>query len=189
MNAAIGMRMATAVGAVLVAGCFSSRPPNPTNWTIEAVPSLVEAAASPAFGPVRVVSVKVRSPYDSLRMAVLRPDGSLAFDAYNVFAAAPSAVLRGATADAVEASGLFAAMGTASVGSGTLEVEISRLALDCRREGKREAVVELSLVHSPDRKTSKTVRSAGRVTVSDGCYTSPFSEAFTVALVKALAKL
>ena len=86
-------RAVTAVLPVLLlAGCMGTAPKAPVNWTIEPKAASVFSAAAAKWGTVRLASVSVRAPYDGQRLAVLRADGSIAFDAFNTFAAAPAAL-------------------------------------------------------------------------------------------------
>ena len=95
MNVKLG-----ALCAVLaLTGCLSSAPKAPVNWTVEPSAAAVPRVQSQKYGTVRVAQVAVRAPYDGLRLAVLRRDGSVAFDPFNSFASSPSALLRGAAQD------------------------------------------------------------------------------------------
>ena len=181
-----------ALMSLAVAGCMAPAPKPPSNWTIAFDPAPVFAAAVPRFGPVRLAQVVVRAPYDGTRLCVLRADGSMAFDPCNVFAAQPASLLRGAAADAMTASGLFARVfhGSSSARTSLLaEVVVSELALDCRQEGERKAVVSLSLLLLDVREAKACVAGRGEAPVKDGNFSAAFSMAFTGAIASALSGL
>lgn len=135
-----------------LAGCLSSAPRPAVNWLLD--PQVEE----------RVAAVSVAVPYDSTRIAVLRADGSVAFDAFNVFAAKPSALLKAAVVCPREKG----------------EVIVRRLALDCRRPGLREARVELLLLAD-----GKAAEGAAAVDAASGNYSAAFAQAFEQALREA----
>jgi len=143
--------VATILAAAL-SGCLGSAPKAPVNWTID-----VDAEAKASF-------VAVCAPYGGQRIAVLRPDGSIAFDPGNSFAASPSAILK----DALVARG----------GKGA--VLVRRLALDCRTAGKRDALVELELAVG-----DRSARGAASVPTPDGNFSAAFSSAFSRAYAQA----
>jgi len=144
------MKKITALAALAaLTGCLSSAPKAPTYWTIE-----IDADA-PAYA-----SVAVAAPFDGQEFAVLRPDGSIAFDAYNAFAARPMQLLR---------VGAKPQTGPA--------ITVRRLALDCRVKGERMAVVELT---ATDGQTARSVVATSPT--GDGNYTRAFSAAFRDAL-------
>lgn len=136
----------------VLSGCLGSAPKPPVNWNIE-----VES-------DVKVAFATVCAPYGGQRIAVLRPDGSIAFDAFNTFAASPGAILK----DAVVARG----------GKGALFVR--RLALDCRKQGRRNAVVDLEITDG-----KRTVKGSASEPTADGNFTAAFSRAFELAYTKA----
>ena len=145
------------IAAMGLAGCLSTPPAAPTCWTIE---------YPPAAGAQRGrVSLNVRAPFDGTQLAILRADGSLAFDAYNTFAARPKLLLKAAAEDA----GLVG------------EIEVTRLALDCRQKGVRSAVVELTLYRE-----GKLARASGSAAVSSP---ADFSAAFSAAFAAAVKSL
>ena len=178
--------------ALALAGCMSAAPKAPTHWTLNADPKPIFASATPKFGIVRLAQVSVRSPYDGSRLVVLRKDGSVAFDAFNSFAAQPAALLKGTAHDILEASGLFEKVMQGSSQAQTklgLEITVNRLALDCTREGERKASVALAVVLMDGRTVVSSVHGEGSAPATDGNYSSAFSTAFTSALVDALMKL
>lgn len=169
-----------------LAGCFSASRPEAAQWTVEISGDRSEPRwQAPKFGVCRLLQVSVRAPYDSKSVAVMRPDGSLAFDPYNRFSAAPSALLKGAALDALQSSGAFKAIvdSASSVRCDTsLELTATRIALDCREDGRCDALVELSLSLIERREFVRTVKSSGRAPAADGNYTKAFSKAFDSAL-------
>lgn len=149
-------KFAVSLFALVLAGCLAAPPKPPVNWTIE--------VASGA----RVASVAVCAPYGGQRLAVLRQDGSIAFDPRNSFAAAPAAILRDAVAS--------------RLGEGALVVR--RLALDCRAKDRRDAVVELEIALG-----ERIGRGAAAEPTADGNYTAAFSSAFERAYAQARREL
>lgn len=139
--------------APALAGCLGSAPKPPVNWNIE-----VESDAKVAFATVC-------APYGGQRIAVLRPDGSIAFDPFNSFAAPPGSILK----DALVARG----------GNGALFVR--RLALDCRRQNMRNAVVDLEITDG-----TRTAKGSASAPTADGNFTAAFSSAFESAYSKAM---
>ena len=140
----------------VLAGCLASAPKPPVNWTIE-----IESDAKVAFAAVC-------APYGSQRIAVLRPDGSIAFDPRNAFAATPGSIIK----DAV----------VGRKGEGSLFVR--KLALDCRAEGRRDAVVSLEIVSG-----NRASKGNAAEPTADGNYSKAFSSAFTKAYAEALEGL
>lgn len=178
----------------LVAGCFSAGPVRqaPVNWTIEMRAAPVTAAAEAKWGVARLSQVAVRAPFDGTHLAVRRRDGSIAFDPANVFAAAPSALLRGAAQDAAAASGLFARVVPATSAAGTktlIEVMVDELALDCRVEGARIATVVLTVTLVDARDVVAVASGEGTMPAGGGDYSAAFSSAFAAAMAEALKKL
>lgn len=176
----------------LLAGCLSSAPKAPTNWTIDFSRSAkVVAPEKGVEGTVRIASVDVRAPYAGQRLAVLRPDGSIAFDAFNCFAGSPALLMRGAAYDAVESSGKFGctlASGSVARARYAIEIVVTQLALDCRTEGKRTAKVAFTLVLLDNRDVVASVCGAGAEDAGDD-YSAAFSTAFARAMQDALGKL
>lgn len=175
-------------------GCLGPAPKTASNWAIEfwragdAGGGETEAKAD----VVRVSQIGVRAPYDGTRLAVMRPDGSLAFDSYNAFAASPAQMLRGAVHDAVEASGVFSrvlATNSGGVCDLTLETTITRLALDCRKEGRRDATVELTFVLLNGREAVASAHAEGKAATSDGDYSAAFSRALAKAVRSAISEI
>lgn len=173
-------------------GCLGSRPPEPRRWLIE-TPRAVSAAAEarPVWDTVRIARLAVAPPYDGLRLAVRRADGTLALDARNVFAATPAALLRLPTREIVQASGLARQVlpeGSQARAAVALEVEVDTLALDCTQPGSAHAQVALQATAVADRRCVRTVRGTASVP-ADGNFTAAFSSAYAHALADALKEL
>ena len=183
--------------AVVAAGCLTaSAPSQVASWTIEFQPApaaaSVASAETTARGNARIAQVSVRAPYDAREIAVLRSDGSMAFDPYNRFASMPAALLRGALQDAFLSHGAFrttVASGSQLETDVAVEATVTRLALDCREEGKRTAVVELTILLLRDRAVYASARGEGTADAADGNYTQAFSQAFSRAVASALSRL
>lgn len=174
----------SAVLASLAAGCLGSHPGEPAYWTAESSEARL-VVAKPGADRVRASfrDLAVRAPYDGAHFAVLRADGSVAFDPMNSFAARPAMLLKGLAKDVIASA---APADFASPRAETsFSVEVTRLALDCRREGARNAVVALTLV-AAGRDDARAVRGEASVDASDGNYTRAFSQAFADALADAV---
>ena len=175
----------------VLAGCLSSNPPEVSFWPLEYKGSEKQSVEA-KYGVVRVSQVLVRTPYNSPEITVLRADGSMAFDAYNEYAAVPSSLLKGVLVQALQASGLFKAVVNASSSvhsSASAEMFVTRLALDCRTKGERYAVAELQLRIVGEGDEIRIVKGEGRENAADGNYGAAFSRAVTVALGSALGDL
>jgi len=175
-----------------VSGClFPSSPRAPECWTICFSEGATNACAPAKHrgGTVRIDLIEVRAPYAGQRLAVLRPDGTIAFDAYNTFAKSPVSLIKGATYDLVAASGAFDRVITDMSSAASdyyLELYVTELALDCRTSGTRKARVSLILTLIDGRNVVSSVRSAGEVEAGDD-FSAAFSAAFSKALMGALA--
>ena len=129
--------------------------------------------------------VLVRSPYNEVGIAVLRADGSMAFDPYNEYAANPTAMLKGFVFDAMDASGLFGTVvnPSSSVKAQAMsEVLVSRLALDCRKEGERKAVAAVRVRLIADDGKALYAQGEGTADAKDGNYGTALSDALSTAL-------
>jgi ABC-type uncharacterized transport system auxiliary subunit len=137
----------------------------------------------------RLGSITVAAPYDRLALAVKRADGSIAFDAYNVFAASPSALLRAPLAALIEDDGRFgrvlSSVSTVRANS-TLEAVVTDLSLDCTSENKREAKVSISIAVIENREIKMFLDGKGVADAASGNYSNAFSEAFSQAVYDAL---
>lgn len=139
-------------GAIALSGCLSAPPPNPSYWTIECKNAVAQTGK---------VVLNVRAPYDGREIVVLRNDGSMAFDGYNLFAARPKLLLKAAAEDA----GLKG------------ELEVTRLALDCRDAAAPQALVEFTFING-----NKVMRSTGTAPSASNDFTEAFSKAFANAI-------
>lgn len=181
------------LGAILATGCLSSAPKSSTHWSVAAcADSSLETAAQTKWEAARVGSVLVRAPYDQSRLTVLRADGSVAFDAYNDFAAQPAALLRGLVEDVMTRSGLFARVVPASSSARvplTLEVDVVKFALDCRAPSRRVATtcVVVRLLRGHDIVSIATAE--GEKDIDSQDFAQAFSTSATRALASALKKL
>ena len=177
-----------ALAFALAAGCLVSAPPQPKSWVVSAPrkPSLEVNVTKVA----RLGSLSVAAPYDKPAMAVRRKDGSIAFDAYNVFATSPSSLLRAPLATLLGDGGHFGRIlpssSTARTGT-TVEAVVNDLSLDCREEGRRIARVSLSLAVVENREVKEFLDGEGSADVADGDYSAAFSAAFEKAVSTAMA--
>lgn len=177
---------------IAVTGCLTTTPPEVADWLVES-PETSALVSAPKYGPVRLVNVIVHAPYDTRAMPVLRANGTMAFDAYNRFAATPSQLLRAPTQELLARSGLFkSVLPAASTAPATLgvELEVSRLVLDCREADARRATVKLQL-RFVDRTQGelRCVSGTGSVDAASGNYGAAFSEAFAAAFAVALGQV
>ena len=172
----------------LASACLVSAPPQPKSWVVSAPrkPSLEVSVTKVA----RLGSLSVAAPYDKPAMAVRRKDGSLAFDAYNVFATSPSSLLRAPLAALLSERGRFGRIlpssSTARTGT-TVEAVVNDLSLDCREEGRRIARVSLSLAIVENREVKEFLDGEGTADVEGGDYSAAFSAAFEKAVSTAMA--
>ena len=67
----------------LLAGCLTTTPPPQSDWNIECSERAACLAETPKFGVAKLALVEVRAPYSVREVAVLRADGSMAFDQFN----------------------------------------------------------------------------------------------------------
>lgn len=175
-----------------LAGCLSPAPRVPENWTIDCtsiVPRSQKVPAANSRDSLRLAQVSVRAPFDGRHLAVLRKDGSIAFDPLNGFAANPAALIRGAAEDCIAASGRFQPILAANSAAQTrysLEIAVTRLALECRKEKPYEASVALDCVLLDGRKVLSVSHGEGAIPVTDGNYSNAFSRALASALDSAL---
>ena len=176
----------------LLAGCLTSSQPERTDWNVECAASALKASEKPKFGVARLSLVELRSPYAVREIAVLRANGSVAFDPCNSYAAAPVQLLKGAARESLERSGLFRAV----VGAGStvdpdvdVEVEVSRLALDCRVENSRRAVAALTLRLVRRHQLVVSATGAGSADASGPDFSAALSAALTSAFSEAMGKL
>lgn len=172
------------------AGCLTTAAPECSCWLVEYCGGSGTARNAAKYGVVRASQVVVRAPYSSTALPVLRKDGTIAFDPCNEFAASPALLLKGVVVDALKASGAFKEVVGASssaAASESVELTVTKLALDCR-EG-RKAVVELGVRVVRDREIVAVVKGEGVEDASDGNYGRSFSLAVSEALSSALKRL
>lgn len=186
------LRLAPLVSVFALGGCLTSSVPESACWNVEYAGSASPAGSGRRFGVARVSQVLVRSPYGVKGLAVLRANGSVAFDPCNEYAAGPAALLRGVVKDALSASGLFADVveSSSSAKSAVLvEVSFTRLALDCREAGVRRAVAEVELRLVGDRDIVARAMGSGAADAADGNYGAALSRAASGALSGAIGRL
>jgi len=172
----------------LASGCLVSAPPQPKSWVVSA-PHKTSLEVN-VTKVARLGALSVAAPYDKPAMAVRRKDGSLAFDAYNVFATSPSSLLRAPLATLLGAGGRFGRILPSSSMARTdttVEAVVNDLSLDCREEGRRIARVSLSLAVVENREVKEFLDGDGEADVVDGDYSAAFSAAFEKAVSTALA--
>lgn len=180
------------LAALAFCGCLSSAPKAPKKWLVGEIKGEAAKIAGVKRDSVKLVRVEVRAPYDGARFAVLRPDGSVAFDPENAFAATPAHILAGAAFDVLESSAFAETVldSKTSVPSPLhMEVIVTRLALDCRNEGRRDASVAVMLRLVESRRTVSVSRGEAAVLTDEADYTESFSIAFSRAMSEALKRL
>ena len=183
---------AVVLASSALSGCLTSSVPEIACWNIEYSGEKAGRGVEPRFGVVRVSQVVVRAPYAVKGMSVLRANGTVAFDPYNEYAAGPNALLKGVVEDALEASGFFRAVVGPSSTAGasvTAEVTVTRLALDCRKEGVRNAVAELEIRLLGGRDIVSSAKGSGIANAADGNYGAAFSVAVSDAIKAAIGRL
>lgn len=171
----------------VLVGCLGPAPMASENWMIECA-SVPQNEIVRGAEIVRLAQVNVRAPFDGRGFAVLRPDGSVAFDAFNGFASPPAALIRGAAEDFFAQTPVYRRVVSANSAAGAryvLEISVTRIALDCRREGRRDASVALSLVVLDGRTVQAVHHGEASSPTDDGNYSAAFSRAFTDALAAA----
>lgn len=182
----------------LCAGCLTSSVPQPKTWMVSPSPAATRAAtpASGAFAVTRQGAVSVCAPFDRTTFVVRRADGSVALDAYNVFAAAPSVLLRAPVKARLEADGRFGRVVPQTSGASAevqVEVLVRDLSLDCSSESHRKARSAVSIdVIRLGRGARDVILSGdgeGTADAEKGDYSESFSAAFDAALSAALRNL
>lgn len=185
--------LAAAMAAFALTGCLTSASvPEIACWNVEYFGERAGRGVESRFGVARVSQVVVRAPYAVKGLAVLRANGTVAFDPYNEYAAGPNALLKGVVEDALAASGLFKSVVGASSAAGAsvaVEVTVTRLALDCRKEGVRHALAELELRLLDGREIVSSVKGSGVADAAGGNYGEALSGAVSDALKAALGLL
>ena len=171
-------------------GCLTSSVPEVTCWNLEFAGK--QESPKPRFGIARVSQIAVRAPYGGKSLAVLRADGSVAFDHYNEFAAGVVPLLKGVVFDAAKGAGVFKDVvgATSSAGSDVfVEVVVTRLALNCRESGARRAVAEVFVQLVEGRDIVSAAVGSGAADAADGKYGPAFSSAVSDALATAFGRL
>lgn len=175
-----------------LSGCLSVSPDESHLWLVGYRPEGL-APAKAKYGVTRLIQLVVRSPFDAFPMAVLRADGTVAFDAYNKFPAMPSQLFRGPILDALTASGLFTRVvgPTSSATSDMIvEVAIEKLVLDCSDANARAADVSLAVrLLNAQRHIVCVALGSAKVDAQSGNYGEAFSLALSRALTQAIGKL
>ena len=180
-------RAAAACLMACLAGCFVSAPPQPKSWMVTA-PRRISGDVT-VTKAARLGSLSVSAPFDKPALAVKRADGSIAFDAYNVFATAPSALLRAPLTAILEDDGRFGRVLPSVTSARTdamLEAVVTDLSLDCSAEGSRLARVAISIAVIENREVKMFLDGTGEADASSGDYSAAFSDAFTKAVEAAL---
>lgn len=198
MNATSSMRKLLMVLALSgLAGCFSSSAPDSKAWMVSPRTDLPRPVQPPegasAFAATRLGPVTVCAPYDHQSFMVHRGDGSVATDAYNVFASSPASLLRAPVKSRLEADGRFGHVVASASSASTdaqVEVTVTDLSLDCRENGRRKAraAVSVDVIKSGrgPRDVALVGAGKGEADAEAGDYTAAFSAAFDAALAEAL---
>ena len=176
----------------MCAGCLGPAPKAPKMWLVETKSTAAKSTDEPRYGAVRLARLTVCAPYDRPPLAVLRNDGSVAFDPANSFATSPAAMLKAAALDVIASTGIFTLAVEQSSSAATknsLEITVTRIALDCRTPGLRTAAVAVKVVLLEGRNVITSTEGDSEATAKDGDYSAAFSAAFTSALTQALKKL
>jgi len=186
----LGCILTGIISALAFSGCLTSAPPPPKSWIVSA--SRKSNSELMIDKVARLGSITVAAPYDKSALAVKRADGSLAFDAYNVFASSPSALLRAPLAALLEDDGRFgrvlSSVSTAR-SSSTLEAVVTDLSLDCTVENRRTAKVSISIAVIENREIKMFLDGSGSADAASGDYSAAFSEAFSQAVFGALRSM
>lgn len=175
-----------------LSGCLTATSPSVSHWLLEFDGYKAPVASKARYDAARVVQISVAAPYDSVGLTVLRANGSVAFDPYNDFAARPSQLLKGVLFEAAVGSGLFeSVVGSSSTMSTSVSLEavVSRLALDCRKEGERRAVASVLLRLVNRRESSVVCKGTGTADAADGNYGKALSTAVSRAFEEAFGKI
>lgn len=182
------------------AGCFSSSMPDSKSWMVMPRTDLPQPPPPPegasAFAATRLGPVTVSAPYDRQPFVVHRADGSVALDAYNLFASTPAALLRSPVKSRLEADGRFGhvvASASSAAADAQVEITVTDLSLDCRADGRRKARAALSVdvvkAGRGPRDVALVGAGSGEADAESGDYSAAFSAAFDAALSQALKAL
>ena len=173
-------------------GCLTSTAPSIALWPIDYIGAGKTVSAKPRYDVARLQQVVVRAPFSEQGLAVLRANGSMAFDPYNEYAAQPAQLMKGVALDALTDCGLFKQVvgaGSSARASVTVEVLVTRLALDCQTAESRRAIACLTVRLVDEREILAIVKGEGAVDAADGNFGAAFSRAVTSAFVSALGQL
>lgn len=177
------------ISGLMLSGCLTSAP-SPSSWIVSA--SRKSSSELMIDKVARLGSITVAAPYDKSALAVKRADGSVAFDSYNVFASAPSALLRTPLAVLLENDGRFgrilSSVSTARSNS-TLEAVVTDLSLDCTASDRRVAKVAISIAVIENREIKMFLDGSGSADAASGDYSEAFSAAFSQAVSDALRSM
>lgn len=176
----------------VLSGCLSATSPSVAHWLLEFEGFQTPVVSEARYAAARVSQITVAPPYNSIGLTVLRADGTVAFDAYNEYAAQPSQLLKGVFFEASRRSGLFGSVVGSSSATATtvsLEAVVSRLALDCRKNGERRAVASVLIRIVDRRDVFVSCAGTGEADAADGNYGKALSAAISQALVEALGKV
>ena len=174
-----------------LAGCFSASPLPVAHWPVDYV-GPVASDRSGKLGIGRVSQVVVRAPYNAEGISVLRENGTVEHDAYNEFAALPSTLLKGPLLDAMAASGKFKTVvnsSSATISTTSVELMVTNLSLDCRKQDSRRAVVTIILRVLRSGEIVGLEKGEGSADAADGNYGAAFSKAYSTALSEAFSRL
>ncbi len=174
-------------------GCLSPVKHISKKWVIgEIRGEMSKIADAPKRPSVKIARIEVCAPYDETSLVVMRSDGSVAFDPYNAFASAPSRLLSRAVYDILESSGFAeTVLDTKTSVQSPLKIEIivTRLALDCRKPGRREASVCVMLRLLESRNVLSVSHAEASAPTDEADYSKSFSIAFTRAMSEAIKRL
>ena len=176
--------------ALFLAGCFAPVHIDKNIWFVAGKMQEPVSLRPKYDAYAKLTSLTVRSPFDNTNLAVLRRDGTIAFDAYNAFASSPTVMLKFAAVDALNSAALFKGVygsGSSVRAAYDVEMEEFRFALDCT--SRREAVVEVGIVLLNGRAPERVSLGKSSVDASDGNYSAAFTEAFFAAVKSAAAGL
>ena len=177
----------------LLTGCLTAvSDPESACWTLEYSDDSARRAEKPKYGVASLALVEMRAPYSAREIAVLRTGGSVAFDQLNSYAAHPVQLMKGVAFEALDKSGRF----TAVVGSSSAadkdvsaEVTVRRIALDCRVEGERRAVAEVSVRLVRAGEIVASAQGEGSADASGPDFSASLSAAASAAFTKAVKSL
>lgn len=175
----------------VLAGCLTANAPKVSQWILE-YQGDVRTAQVAKYDVGRVSQVLVRSPYNEVGIAVLKADGSVAFDPYNEYAANPTAMLKGMVSDAMNASGIFGSVVNASSSvksTAMVEAFFTRLAIDCREEGVRRASVAVVVRILGSNGRADIAKGESVADAADGNFGAALSAAASAALRSAFDRL